>query len=439
MLKTNYSNHAVNVTQKHVSATYSVAACLSRLADTEWQKSCECIRRFSPTIGPLGQWRTLCEGGWTGPIPADLPDLKASSELSGSQQDAKATGLKVIEEETRQPPPTASPAMLTSEPREYLEQPRIPPPGYSSGPPSASASSHNLLKDQAVSHNFPNPTRQQQSGAIQDSSVQSGSTTTQSNTLEPLEPPRAPFVDTVTGSVRSLSAFPAPPNHFPLPPPRSQQSSHSQSAPSSNLDFPSHSQFAESPISANEDNPGSNSFEESFSRTNDRGSRGSPISPPSPEIAYRERQARIAEERNREQYGDSTGLDGRHPIPVRSQTSLPSNSTYESSREKPSLHREVRHMPSSSADFKFKNNLQTRENFDHEFEVGNRTEETKLRTSANIKQPRLERMDTGESSGSIVAAMRNRYSSNVCFLIFDSLRYLMLDAMFSAWFCVSST
>lgn len=412
-----YSNHAFNVTQKHVATTYNVAACLSRLADTEWQRSCECIRKFSPTIGPLGQWRALCEGGWTGAIPVDLPDLKVSNESSGSQQesiDSTDMKLKLVEEETGQPQQMTSLAPLSPEPR-------IPPPGYSTGPPSASASSNDLLRDQTVLHNSPNLARQQQSSSNQNTLLQSlGATSTASNTLEPLEPPRAPFVDTVTGSVRSLSAFPAPPNHFPIPPPRSQNSSYFQSIPSSsNLEFPSNSQFPESPVSANEDNSGPVVFEESFSRANKRGSRDSPISPPSPEVVYRDR-PRIADEPNREQYPDADRQDIRQPIPARAQASLPSESTNESNREKPTLRREVRHVPPSSADFESKSaNPQRRDNFDQEsqgLETGYRTEETKLRTTANMKHSRLERMDTGESRGSIVAEMRNRYSSNVCLL-----------------------
>ncbi|KAG1871925.1 hypothetical protein C8R48DRAFT_651920 [Suillus tomentosus] len=68
-------NHALLVTQQHTSTTYSIAACLSRVADAEWARSCESIRRFSPSIGPLGEWRALCEGAWTGPLPDDLPDI----------------------------------------------------------------------------------------------------------------------------------------------------------------------------------------------------------------------------------------------------------------------------------------------------------------------------------------------------------------------------
>lgn len=68
-------NHALLVTQQHTSTTYSVAACLSRVADAEWARTCESIRRFSPSIGPLGEWRALCEGAWAGPLPDDLRDI----------------------------------------------------------------------------------------------------------------------------------------------------------------------------------------------------------------------------------------------------------------------------------------------------------------------------------------------------------------------------
>ena len=52
--------------------TFQVAATLSRVAEAEWLRSGECIRRFSPLIGQLGEWKAFCEGGWTGPVPGDL-------------------------------------------------------------------------------------------------------------------------------------------------------------------------------------------------------------------------------------------------------------------------------------------------------------------------------------------------------------------------------
>lgn len=67
-------NHSMYVAQQHASTMFGVAACLARIADAEWARTCESMRRFAPTIGPLGEWRTLCEGAWSGPLPDDLPD-----------------------------------------------------------------------------------------------------------------------------------------------------------------------------------------------------------------------------------------------------------------------------------------------------------------------------------------------------------------------------
>ena len=87
------SNHALLVTQNHTSTTYSVAACLSRVADAEWVRVCESIRRFSPSIGPLGEWRALCEGAWTGPLPDDLQDASPPSLPAQAQVPPQNLGV----------------------------------------------------------------------------------------------------------------------------------------------------------------------------------------------------------------------------------------------------------------------------------------------------------------------------------------------------------
>ena len=56
------SNHAVAVTQRHSDTLFSVAACLARVADAEWLRACEGVRRMSPCAGAVGEWRALCEG-----------------------------------------------------------------------------------------------------------------------------------------------------------------------------------------------------------------------------------------------------------------------------------------------------------------------------------------------------------------------------------------
>ncbi|KIJ13470.1 hypothetical protein PAXINDRAFT_117227 [Paxillus involutus ATCC 200175] len=157
-------NHAVLVTRQHISATFNVAASLSRIADAGWTRTCESMRRCSPAIGPLGEWRALCEGAWTGSLPDDLPEVSHTE------------GYPL-------PGPTNIPAVsewgqtgLSTPNRRSLP---IPPlGGHSPGTPSA----HTILFDP------PRPahiTNDQHQGSI--------------------------------NSITTLSAFPFPPTHFPVP------------------------------------------------------------------------------------------------------------------------------------------------------------------------------------------------------------------------------
>ncbi|KAJ7158711.1 hypothetical protein C8R46DRAFT_1178136 [Mycena filopes] len=140
-------NHTLQVTQRHTSTTYSVAAC--------WLRTCEGVRRFSPTIGPLGEWRALCEGGWTGPIPPSLRESRTQS------------------------------TMRNINPTEAALNTPLPSYGRDQTPATSPFTSPNPARA-----NLPPPSS--------------------------FEPPRA-FVDANSGSVRSLSAFPPPPTHFPVP------------------------------------------------------------------------------------------------------------------------------------------------------------------------------------------------------------------------------
>lgn len=158
-----HSNHTVNVTQQNTLVTFNVAATLSRIADAEWTRTCECMRRMSPTIGPLGEWRSLCEGAWTGSLPDDLPEV--SSETLPTQ----APITPVVSEWGQTGPSTPLRRSLP-----------VPP----------------------VTNHSP--------GSISAPAVTS------------LDPPRSPFSKATQNqgsinSITTLSAFPFPPTHFPLP------------------------------------------------------------------------------------------------------------------------------------------------------------------------------------------------------------------------------
>ncbi|KAJ3753607.1 hypothetical protein EV360DRAFT_53188 [Lentinula raphanica] len=166
-------NHALEVTNKHTTATYNVAASVSRLADAEWLRACESVRRFAPSIGTLAEWRSYCEGGWIGPIPADLKET--DHVLSSSPVDQDHPTPRIYDNEVAEiarPFPSPQPAQLQL---------------------------HYQSRQNQNTHHSTAPSS--------------------------FDPPRKFTDNDNTGSVRSLSQFPAPPTHFPLPPPLAQRHS----------------------------------------------------------------------------------------------------------------------------------------------------------------------------------------------------------------------
>jgi len=225
-----------------------------------------------------------------------------------------------------------------------------------------------------------------------------------------LRPPKLPLNDPATGSVRSLSAFPAPPTHFPIPPARQQQSSMiSQSQPSSNgssqLGFPfAPRQLAESPIS----NP------EEFPPTQDP--LAQPLTTPI--------ETQTTAERFTQQQQYTPPLEVRRPVPLRSAPSVAAlEAEYQRETTAQAQPRQQRHVASTSLDRRPPPKLSTgREEFHldekEEFGVTNSGISTRARTFEGFgrgSQP-VEKTDTGTSTttnGSIVAAMRSRYTGNV--------------------------
>ncbi|KAH7884464.1 hypothetical protein F5I97DRAFT_1889711 [Phlebopus sp. FC_14] len=160
-------NHAVFVTQQHTSTTFSVAASFARIADAEWSRACESMRRFSPTIGPLGEWRALCEASWNGPLPNDLPGV-SPTQAQPNPQMGQLSSFGVSEW----------------------------------GQTGFSATSHRSLPmPPTTGHNLATPTAAETAS---------------------LDMPQPPYTasDQNQGSINSittLSAFPFPPTHFPVP------------------------------------------------------------------------------------------------------------------------------------------------------------------------------------------------------------------------------
>jgi len=397
-------NHAVNVTQRHTTTTYCLAACLSRIADAEWQRSCESIRRFSPTIGPLGEWRALCEGGWSGSVPQGLPDTDTSSPR---QPQSMPRAVRPIEEDGQQ---MSSPAQeeireRTPDFRESTEQLLLPPVGYSTSPLAQLSWSDPPLRDY-------NPPASGPPNILRQNPYSATNTEGQADSaLTNLEPPRLPFADPNTGSVRSLSAFPTPPTHYPLPPPRQQpqHSSVSQSAHSStsNLNLPP--QPMDSPVSANDDRRGLDDVAKSDQTEHQQHTRDNPGSlplaplrtPVRPRIQGRESDSILPATTSPNDLGQPTA-----PQPQMTTSTDIRQQAFEN------LLHDGRHGSSSSGDTRPPHSQDDYQDNGREFGMDYNAERPpNSRTNDNTKsRVSLERADAGSS---LVATMRNRFSNAV--------------------------
>ncbi|KAI0353783.1 hypothetical protein OH77DRAFT_1512591 [Trametes cingulata] len=197
-------NHALLVTQRHSSTMYNLAASFSRVADAEWARGCESVRRFSPTIGALGQWRALCEGGWSGSIPPDLPEVNG---LNGqSEEPSSPSGTNDLESvQQGEPPrdlavPTDKPAPQYSSRSGSEQEPtsRGVTPGQSPIPPP---------------QYFP-PTPLAEQAPTDERSLKGSTKEQEERTSVSDHEERKSY----SNALASLAAFPSPPTHYPLPP-----------------------------------------------------------------------------------------------------------------------------------------------------------------------------------------------------------------------------
>lgn len=197
----------MTVTQNHTSAIYTIALCISRAADAEWVRACGCVSRFAPLIGRVGELRAYLEGGWLQNIPTfstsfgyDQGETGASQNQNGERVDEM--GVRVAQSSSGTD--TESSAYYSSAPSLVTSTPATKP--YAASTPTSMSSPPTPLTP-PTSAGTSLPVRSKPMGV----SV-SG------------HPPSSYFPQTLeklhTDSVRSiesLSSFPAPPTHFPLP------------------------------------------------------------------------------------------------------------------------------------------------------------------------------------------------------------------------------
>ncbi|KAJ3866026.1 hypothetical protein EV359DRAFT_37495 [Lentinula novae-zelandiae] len=138
-------NHCLQVTERHTATTFNVAASVSRLADAEWLRSCESVRRFAPSVGKLIEWRTYCEGGWTGPIPTNLRNVDVLRPPSPADQTPRGSDYEDDIEHRAIPTPTR---------KDQTNQQSAPPSSFE--PPRKFTDSDNTGSVRSLSQ-FPAP------------------------------------------------------------------------------------------------------------------------------------------------------------------------------------------------------------------------------------------------------------------------------------------
>jgi hypothetical protein len=366
---------------------------------------CEGVRRFAPSIGYLGQWRALCEGGWTPSLPEGL----AGDNAGPAEFETESEATFVPEQEHLEPPPSTKPQVRSSPKRVTLNIPgnddRGPsrtPPRYSPIPDNEPSPVEPRQPLTPAGHS-PQPEQRQPLPPPDRPAQQEAITPQASPQASPRPPPsafdtlRQPFFDPVTGSVRTLSAFPVPPSHFPLPPPRQGDSSHSAQ---SSLTTP---QLTESPLSNSQilwANEGQRNVSSSSSQQI-QAVKSSQSQPPSPEQQYRPVPARDPEEKR-------PSAEIQRPVPVRAQTVIPE----EPDASVPGQWGEPPPQPEREGD-----------KFEQEFGVERSSDQNaKYRSYDALRNRPVERNDTGASNGSLVAAMRSRYTGNNVGALLSSLR-----------------
>ncbi|TEB34803.1 hypothetical protein FA13DRAFT_1506375 [Coprinellus micaceus] len=388
-------NHALSVTQRHNSTTSNVASCIARIADAEWLRACEDVRLLAPNIGTLTQWRMLCEGGWVEPMPQGLPDgqdtISSSTNTRTSSPDIPDSmgplphdnDIPATPDQPHQRPSSSARASPIQQ-RYPLTSPHISPnvsnqnlaePQPRKAAPSPRISP-NVSSQNLAQHNPPAPAeRPPPPGAF--------------DTLKP------PFFDPTTGSVRTLSAFPAPPTHFPIPPVRQLTQASVQSIPSSNAtqSSPAPVHFTESPISASQELAPQN--ERASSPSPDHNSSKKPSSSSSPEQRYR----------------DYRHVEGEQSPPLELNRPQPIRATATSSRPAPIEEGER----DSRDEGRLPPSVSPREPYLSQQEPSEFGEQRGLASKTHTYEALrrgADRTDSVISNGSLVAAMRDRYSSN---------------------------
>ncbi|KAI0326052.1 hypothetical protein GY45DRAFT_164841 [Cubamyces sp. BRFM 1775] len=408
-------NHALLVTEKHSSTMYSLAASFSRVADAEWIRGCESVRRFSPTIGPLGQWRALCEGGWSGSLPSDLPNLQATNEQykdspsgSGPKDLEPLQSMEGHRDLTLTPSERPAPQYSSRDASEQEPSSRAVTPGQSPQPPP---------------QYFP-PTAYPESAKADDGSLKGSVKEAEERTSVTTHEER----NTHSTTLASLAAFPAPPTHFPPPPtsgskfnsgPAAQSDASAQSTRDTRPELPQDSptnitpfpRFTESPAPESASTP--SMTEDSRSpptpRTdimNPLPSMTSPAPPGGPHLVKDVGDSPSASTANIP-HSPSSRMEASISSEPRLSSSAAAQGSASLDRRPSPATNEAPNTPLHTSPSSYRRGDYAD---DAEFGVRRSVDSSKPRPMEPNLPKVVERSDTGKSNGSVVAALRDRYA-----------------------------
>jgi hypothetical protein len=216
------------------------------MADAEWLRTCEAVRRFAPPVGQLGEWRALCEGGWTRDIPRDLT---YSDQPQQSPMGALTLPPTRSEEEDQPAPRTVKVEDVESKEdlrREVAKRDRFEERHV--------AAQSNDRREWEYASSAVRTTSGQQHIRPNQFNTTASSEQSQSHSSTSLDQPQVAS-DNERDSRSpephaTLASFPAPPTHLPLPPlssPSQPQSSRQHTSRASSVS-PQLIRLAESPI-----------------------------------------------------------------------------------------------------------------------------------------------------------------------------------------------
>jgi hypothetical protein len=326
------------------------------MANAEWLRACDEVRRFGPFAGQLGEWRVMCEGCWTGAIPQGFPDIDDSDERSNN-------GITPTEGD-RGPSRSTEDINRTTNTRRVAEQNHADSTGQ-----RFNGERGREYPASTVGTSFTRSNTSQPASSVSDGTQNSASSSRPSSRQERQN--NAAYDSERDGpSVATLASFPSPPTHLPLPFPStasSSQTQHTHLQPQINAASPMSSSSAESPVSDDRHGPGPNRY------FND--------SPTSMTPSERQNQPLSETPQSRSSDGDMASLRDIGP----------------KSRVNSAAHRKGDYLAGEP-----------------EF-GGGYARGTQKGVDNREKAQDMNRSDTAGSSGSMVAAMRHRYSNQVSY------------------------